>query len=101
MAGLRDPFRYREEAAHFREQAAAATDSRLLRDSYLALAIEFERLADVLEQVLKRRGSAQVMRMTSPIPRPTTTIPRKRPPGAAMIGMGPKPHQPLAPKGRD
>jgi hypothetical protein len=50
MAGLRDPLRYREDAAHFLELAAAATDSRLLRDSYLALAIEFERLADILEK---------------------------------------------------
>jgi hypothetical protein len=44
MAGLRDPLRYREDAAHFLELAA------LLRDSYLALAIEFERLADILEK---------------------------------------------------
>lgn len=28
MVGLRDPFRYREDAAHFRKMAAAATDSR-------------------------------------------------------------------------
>ena len=50
MAGLRDPFRYREEAAHFRQLAASATDSASLRDSYLALAIEFERLANTLEK---------------------------------------------------
>ena len=50
MAGLRDPFRYRKEAAQFRARANAVTDSPLLRDSYLALATEFERLADILER---------------------------------------------------
>jgi hypothetical protein len=50
MAGLRDPFRYREGAAHFRQLAVAATDSASLRDSYLALAIEFEWLANTLER---------------------------------------------------
>src|SRR5947199_361574 len=50
MAGLRDPFRYREEAAHFLELAQAATDSPKLRDSYLALALQYERLARILEE---------------------------------------------------
>jgi hypothetical protein len=50
MAGLRDPRRYREQAAHFRELAATITDSRELRDSYLALSIEYERLAQILEK---------------------------------------------------
>jgi hypothetical protein len=50
MAELRDPFRYHEEAAHFRELAAAATDSRELRDSDLGLALQYERLAGILEE---------------------------------------------------
>jgi hypothetical protein len=50
MNGLRDPERYRKEAARFRELAAAATDSRELRDSYLALSIEYERLAQLLSK---------------------------------------------------
>ena len=40
--------RYRQDAAHFRERAAAAIDPQL-RASYLGLAMEYERLADVLE----------------------------------------------------
>ena len=47
-----DPGRYREEAAHFREMANAAIDSAELRDSYLALAVQYERLAEVLERVV-------------------------------------------------
>ena len=46
----RDPQAYREEAAQLRGRASAATDSARLRDSYLALAIQYERLANVLEQ---------------------------------------------------
>jgi hypothetical protein len=46
----RDPRQYREEAARCREQAAATLDSAQLRDSYLALAIQYERMADVLDQ---------------------------------------------------
>jgi hypothetical protein len=49
MLNLRDPLRYREDAAHLREKAAATTD-RKLRDSYLGLALQFERLAQVLER---------------------------------------------------
>jgi hypothetical protein len=49
MISLRDPRRYREEAARLRETAAAATDKRL-RDSYLSLALQYERLATVLEK---------------------------------------------------
>jgi hypothetical protein len=41
---------YREEAARLRNKAAAANDSPELGDSYLALAIEYERLAQILEQ---------------------------------------------------
>jgi hypothetical protein len=49
-SNLRSPSRYREEASRFRGLAMAAVDSARLRDSYLALAIEFERLADTLEK---------------------------------------------------
>jgi hypothetical protein len=41
---------YREEAARLRKKAAAANDSAELSDSYLALAMEYERLAQILEQ---------------------------------------------------
>jgi hypothetical protein len=50
MNNSRDPKRYREEAAHFREMAAAATDRAELRDSYLGLALQYERLARFLEK---------------------------------------------------
>jgi hypothetical protein len=36
MIGRRDTAHYRREAARYRELAAAATDSVMLRDSYLA-----------------------------------------------------------------
>jgi hypothetical protein len=57
MAGLREPFRYREEAAHFLELAQATTDSCELRDSYLALAPQYERLARILEESDLRSAS--------------------------------------------
>src|ERR1700730_13307310 len=50
MTSLRDPRRYREQAAHFRELAAATTDSRALRDHYVSLSLEYERLARILEK---------------------------------------------------
>ena len=50
MPELRDPQRYREEAAHLLELARAVTDSQELRDSYLALALQYERLARILEE---------------------------------------------------
>jgi hypothetical protein len=50
MNSSRSPSRYREDAAHFRQLAAAITDSAELRDSYLALSIEYERLAQILDQ---------------------------------------------------
>jgi hypothetical protein len=50
MTDLRDPARYRDEAARFRELATASEDSRELRDSYLALSIQFERLAQLLDR---------------------------------------------------
>ena len=49
MSKSRDAGRYREDAARFRERAAAAADDADLRESYLAVAKEFERLADLLE----------------------------------------------------
>jgi hypothetical protein len=48
MLNLRDPNQYREDAARLREKAAATTDNRKLRDSYLCLALQYERLAQVL-----------------------------------------------------
>jgi hypothetical protein len=50
MNSGRDPQRYREEAAAFRKLAEASADSRELRDSYLALALQYERLATILEK---------------------------------------------------
>ena len=52
----RNPRHYREEAAHFRELARAAIDSGALRDSYSALSIRYERLADILEQIALASG---------------------------------------------
>jgi hypothetical protein len=51
MNSLRDPDWYRQEAAHFRRMAAASTDNARLRDSYLGLSIQYERLADVLKGI--------------------------------------------------
>jgi hypothetical protein len=39
----------RKEAVYFRELAGKATDSPALRDSYLGLALQYERLAQFLE----------------------------------------------------
>jgi hypothetical protein len=50
MSLLRDPRHYREEAARYRERAAATFDNQELRESYLALARFHERLADTLER---------------------------------------------------
>ena len=55
MSNLRDPARYRRQAARFRELAAAATDSRELRDSYLALSLAYERLARILADLPQPR----------------------------------------------
>ena len=55
MSRLRDPERYRREDDDFRKKAEAAADNRELRDSYLALAIEYERLADILEKAAPKR----------------------------------------------
>ena len=45
---LRDPNHYRKQAARFLRMADSSSDSPPLRDSYLALAIGYERLADIL-----------------------------------------------------
>ena len=50
MTNLRDPLWYREEAARYRAKAVSIDDSRELRDSYLALSLEYERLAVILER---------------------------------------------------
>jgi len=49
MNSSRDPDWYREQAAHYRDCAAAVTDNHRLRDSYLGLALQHDRLARVLE----------------------------------------------------
>jgi hypothetical protein len=49
MTDFRDPLWYREEAARLRAKAVAVVDSKELRDSYLALSLEYERLAVVLD----------------------------------------------------
>src|SRR5438128_2636072 len=49
MTHLRDPRRYRAQASLFRELAAAASDSAQLRESYLGLALQYERVAGILE----------------------------------------------------
>src|SRR5438067_621246 len=49
MTHLRDPRRYRAQASLFRELAAVASDSAQLRDSYLGLALQYERVARILE----------------------------------------------------
>jgi len=50
MTDRRAAQRYREEAAHFLELAKEIGDSQELRDSYLALALQYERLARLLEK---------------------------------------------------
>ena len=60
MSNSRDPRLYREEAARLRSKARAVTDSAELRDSYLALSLEYERLAKILDKAamyLPSRGS--------------------------------------------
>ena len=45
----RNPSWYRQEAERLRQRATATTADDQLRDSYLSLAREYERLAEVLE----------------------------------------------------
>jgi hypothetical protein len=58
MRSVRDPLWYREQAARYRELGVATTDSAQLRDSYLALSFEYERLAKILEQSALLDGPA-------------------------------------------
>jgi CheY-like chemotaxis protein len=48
--------RYREDAARFRQRAAAAVNDADLRNAYLATAREFDRLADLLEDKSRSRS---------------------------------------------
>ena len=60
MSQPHDPRYYSEQAASYRKKAAATTDSAELRESYLALAVSYERLANVLDQrsLLPQRSGA-------------------------------------------
>ena len=49
MARSRVAERYRQTAAHFRQRASAVTADPQLRDSYIGVAIQYDRLADLLE----------------------------------------------------
>ena len=57
MTDFRDPLWYREEAARLRAKAMAVVDSKQLRDSYLALSLEYERLAVVLDHAKLLAGA--------------------------------------------
>ena len=50
MRNARDPRWYRAEAARMRVEAAKTTEDPELRDSYLALSVQYERLAVILEK---------------------------------------------------
>jgi hypothetical protein len=54
IARSHDPSWYRQEAGLLRQKAAQVTDSAELRDSYLALSLEYERLARLLEMSQSR-----------------------------------------------
>jgi len=45
-----DPRWYREEARRLRQRAATVKEDDPLRDSYLRLAAEYEKLAELLER---------------------------------------------------
>ena len=66
---------YYDEAARYREQAAATPDSGGLRESFLALARCYEQLA---ETVAKRERLTNRARSEDPQIRPTDT-PTRRP----------------------
>ena len=59
MTKSHDASRYREDAARFRQRAADAADDADLRNSYLAAAREFEKLADLLEAKLRPTSAAK------------------------------------------
>ena len=50
MHNARSPHWYRAEAARLRRRAMNTVDSAELRDSYLALSLQYERLAAILEK---------------------------------------------------
>ena len=58
MTKPRDHTWYRGEAKRLRDKAAAVKNDDALRNSYLSLAQEYERLADTLER-RHRRPSAE------------------------------------------
>jgi hypothetical protein len=62
MDQRRDHSWYRDEARRTRERAAAVKNDEQLRDSYLALAREYERLADLLEANRADTQSRQLLR---------------------------------------
>jgi hypothetical protein len=76
MPDLRSHRQYREDAAHLREKAAATADRRL-RDSYLGLALQYERLAQVLEKSADREDVAAGVIEPG--------LPARRPPGAPPL----------------
>ena len=49
MSARHEPSWYRQEAERLRQRAATVTNDDQLRDSYLGLAREYERLAEILE----------------------------------------------------
>ena len=91
MPNLRDPRQYREDAAHFREKAAASADRRL-RDSYLGLALQFERLAKVLDKSADREdvtaGAVAVRPLEGTLPLAAVPLSLARPAIAATPFYG-------------
>jgi hypothetical protein len=57
MNGARGANWYRQEAERLCKRAAAIANDGQLRDSYLALAHEYERLAEILEDRSVKAGS--------------------------------------------
>ena len=58
MGKGRDHTWYRDEAKRLRDKAAAVKNDEALRDSYLTLASEYDRLADMLERRPTSDGSS-------------------------------------------
>ena len=65
MRNARDPRWYRAEAARMRLEAARATDNPELRDSFLALSLQYERLAVVLEKSAAGQEAAPILKPKS------------------------------------
>jgi hypothetical protein len=76
-----DAERRREDAAYFRHRAAAVAEDQRLHDSYLGLAIEYERLAEVLERIPCQRTRHPL------VPRAATPRDRTLPRGRRAHGM--------------